>query len=278
MNNWLLFTVIGGVSSSGFNIFLRKTLRANADSTAYAWWYEVIRALFFASFIPFFPQFRYSPLNVLLLLALGLTEFVAVYLYMKMHSLAELSLSAIVMQLRSVWVPIIAFFLIGEKLTLAQWGGVALVVGGAIVVARPKSLKWDRGLTTAFLMTLVGSLSGVILKETSGFASIPINMFFFSLPPIILLPLFMKNPLARIRNRWGTIVKLNFPASACNIVSMFALTAALRLGSAGQITAIFQGVSMLSVAVGVFFLNEREHKGDKLIAAVLTIIGIALLV
>ena len=138
-NNWLFLTILAGISASIFNTFLRRALRHGQDSTAYAWWFEFIRLCFFGLLIPFFPYFVFSWSHLALLIVLGLFEFVAVYLYMKMHGSNELSLSTIVMQLRSVYVPLFAFLAFGEHLTSTQWFGVALVVTGAVIVTRPQS-------------------------------------------------------------------------------------------------------------------------------------------
>jgi len=59
---------------------------------------------------------------------------------------------------------------------------------------------------------------------------------------------------------------------------MFVLVSALRLAPTGQVIGIFQGIAMLTVASGVIFLHERDHLWRKLAAALVTTIGIILLV
>lgn len=59
---------------------------------------------------------------------------------------------------------------------------------------------------------------------------------------------------------------------------MFALVSALKLANASQVTGVFQGVTMLAVVIGIFVLDERDHKIRKLIAAAITTVGIMLLV
>jgi drug/metabolite transporter (DMT)-like permease len=277
-SNWLFLIVIAGISAAVFNSLLRAELRNGRDPTAYAWWYELIRLAFFGLLIPFFPQFDFSWLNLALLAVLGLVELGAVFVYMKMHGATELSLSTIIMQLRNIYVPIIAFFVLGEVLTRAQWLGIVLVVVGAIIVARPRSLSVDRSMSYALIAGLMTALSSIIFKVTSNFASLPILLFAFSLPSVLLLPLLMQDALPRLRAASRYVVSSNLPASAVNIIAMYALVNALHLGPAGTTTAIFQGVSMLAVASGVLFLGERDHKMGKLVAAAITTVGIILLV
>lgn len=278
LNNWLFLIILAGVCTAIFNSLLRSTLRTGRDPTAFAWWYELIRLAFFGVLIPFSPQFDFTWTHLALLGVLGMAEFGAVYVYMKMHSATELSLSTIVMQLRNIYVPIFAFFVFGEMLTLTEWLGIALVVLGAIVIARPRSLRVDRSLSFALIASLLTAFSAVMMKVTGNFASLPIVLFAFSLPSVLLLPLVMKNALPRLRAASQHVVSSNLPVSAINLITMYALVTALHLGPAGTTIVIFQGVSMLAVASGVIFLGERDHKIEKLSAALITTVGILLLV
>jgi drug/metabolite transporter (DMT)-like permease len=171
-----------------------------------------------------------------------------------------------------------SFFIFGEVLTLTQWLGTGLVVTGASIAARPRSLHVDRSLSFALIASLMTALSAVIIKVAGNFASLPIVLFAYSLQSVLFLPLLMKNALPRLRTASQYVVSSNLPASAINLITMYALVTALHLGPAGTTTGIFQGMSMLAVASGVLFLGERDHKVSKLVAAAITTIGIFLLI
>lgn len=53
---------------------------------------------------------------------------------------------------------------------------------------------------------------------------------------------------------------------------------AYQLAAAGQVNSIFQGVTALTVIIGIIFFNERNHKRLKIVGAILTTVGIILLV
>lgn len=277
-NSWIFLTVVAGLASVVFNTLLRRSLRKDSDPTAYAWWFELIRALFFAALIPIFPQFIFSWLNLGILILTGLIEIGAVYFFMKMHSRNQLSLSTILLQLRLIYVPIIAFFVLGETLNPSQWLGIILIVSGAIIVTRPRTLKFDRSLYFALIAGILTATNSVILKAANSFASVSIINFAFSLPAIFIIPLLMKSASLRLKSAGKKVVRHNLPASAANIISMYTFISALRYASASQISGLFQGVSMLAVALGVVFLGERDNKLVKLSAAVITLIGMLLLV
>jgi len=115
------------------------------------------------------------------------------------------------------------------------------------------------------------------MKQATNIASTAIVNTTFSLPAALLIPIIMKSsrlrlPTARI------IFRPTLIASAFNIVTMYSLVTAYRLAPVSQVNTTFQGVSALSVLVGIIALRERKYIPLKLVGAALTTIGIMLLV
>lgn len=278
LSNWLFLILISGLASNFFNAILRRTLKNGRDSTAYAWWFELFRLVFFALLLPWDHYFIFSYPNLFWLLLLGLSEVVGVYTYMKMHSLTELSISSIITRLRSIWVAILAFAVLGERLTFWQYIGVATVVLGTLVVQHSYKLRLDKSMKIAIIFTLASAISTVIIKHTTTYASVSVISLAFSLPSVLLLPLFMKNPLTRIKTTLPTTIHSNLAASFFNNLTMLTMVVALKLANASQVVGVFQGITMLAVVIGIFVLDEHDHKIRKLVAAAITTIGITLLI
>ena len=276
--NWLLFTIIAGVSSVAFNTYNRGTLKAGHDSTVYAWLFELIRCIFFALLIPFGYYLVATPKNILTLILLGLSELVGVYLYMKMHAVTELSVSSIISRFRVISLPIFAFIFLGERLSMLQYVGIMTIFTGCLVVAGMKHVRGTKGIWYALGFVLVNSLSTVLMKSASSTASIAIVNTAFSLPAAVLIPVIMKNSLSRIHLTVKPILKSTLFASAFNILTMYCLVRAYQLASASQVNSVFQGVTSLAVVVGIMLFNEHDHKLLKVIGALLTTLGIILLV
>lgn len=116
-NNWFILAAAAGLSSALFNFVGRKSLQGG-DSTAFSWFFELLRLIIFSALLIIDFKLEPSFLNFFVLVALGVTEFVSVYVFTKMHSLTELSLSSIISRLRLVWVPFFAFVLLGERLSV----------------------------------------------------------------------------------------------------------------------------------------------------------------
>lgn len=278
VSNWLILAVIAGISSVLFNISNRETLKNGHDSTVYGWLFEVIRFLFFAAIIPFDHYLVCSTRTTITLILLGFSELAGIYLYMKMHSHTELSISSIISRLRVITIPMFAFIFLRERLSFIQYVGVATIFAGCLVVAGMKHTRGTRGIWYALGFVIINSISNVLLKYASGVASISIVSVTFSFPAAILIPVIMKSARTRIRFTTKLVLKSTLLASTFNIIAMYTIVAAYRLASAGQVNSVFQGVTSLSVIVGIFILNERDHKWLKLVGAALTTIGIILLV
>lgn len=278
LNNWLILVIISGLSSNFFNTILRRTLRDGRDSTAFGWWFELLRLIFFTLFLFWDYSLVVSPANLFWLLVLGLCEVIAVYTYMRMHSLTELSVSSIITRMRSIWVAALAFVMLGERLSPAQYIGVITVILGTLVVQSSYKFRFDKAMKIAIIFTFASAFSTIIMKHATTYASVSVINVAFSLPAVLLLPIMMKDPLSRLKATLPVTLKSNLAASLFNNITMFALVSALKLTNASQVTGVFQGVAMLAVVIGIFVLDEHDHKTRKLIAAAITTIGIMLLV
>ena len=278
LQNWLFLIIISGLASNGFNTVLRHTLKNGQDSTAYAWWFEVLRTIIFLMFLPWDHQVVYSPTNLFWLIALGLSEVVAVYTYMRMHGTTELSISSTITRMRSIWIAILAFTFLGERLTPWQYIGIMIIVVGTLIARESGKVRVDKSLKTALIFTIASAVSPIIMKHTTTYASVSVINLAFSLPAVIALPILMRDPITRMKSAFSKTIKSNLIASVFNVITMFTMVAALKQANASQVVGVFQGVSMLAVVVGIFVLNEHEHKLKKLIAAAITTVGIILLV
>jgi len=278
VQTWILLTLIAGLGSVGFNTQNRKTLKDGEDSTVYAWLFEISRATIFALLIYFDRFFIFSWANLGVLLALGMTELVGVYFYMKMHAYTELSVSSIISRFRVILIPLAAFIFLGERLTNTQYLGVLAIFVGCLVVAGNGKIRGTRGFWYALAFVFVSVISNILIKMSTAFASNSVVAMAFSLPSAILIPLIMKSTFVRFRISIPHILRPTIGATLLNVVTMYALVAAYRLAPVSLVNSMFQSITTLSVVVGIFFLQENDHKTLKLVGAALTTIGIITLI
>lgn len=272
--SWVILAGGAGLASSGFNFFNRYTLRGQEDATAYAWWFEFIRLIFFGLVLPLDFHLRWDLRSLLTLSALGLVEFFSVYLFMKMHALTHLSLSAILSRLRVVWTPLLAFLLMQEKLTSIEYLGIVFIFVGLGITLSPLRIKTDKGIRIALVFSFVAALLSVVAKQGALLASTPVVMIAMALPSIFLLPLGMRNPFPRIKYAGRKTLIKNMVASGFNLMAMYLLLEAYRLSPVGKVTGVYQGMLIVPVLGGILVLKEGQDVMRRIWGALITIVGI----
>ncbi len=278
-NFWLIFATLAGTADVAYNYLSRTSLRNGGDASSYAWWFSFLRLIFFSFLILFTGNpLKFSTYQFGLLATLGLINFFNLSLFMKMHTLTELSLSQIILRLRMVWVPLLAFFLIGEKLQPLEYLGIVLLFFAAAVVASPKKIIKDPALLTTFIFSLTTSIVTLLIQRASLFTQTPTIIFAMSAPTVLLTPLVIKGAKTRLFRKWNKELPQKFFIAALSVVLLYALVWAFRLGPVGKVNAIFQGVSILSVLAGITFLKEKENLVKKIIGSALAFGGILLLI
>ncbi|MEK7570936.1 MAG: DMT family transporter [Patescibacteria group bacterium] len=274
---WLIFSLLTGILSNTFNFMSRFILRKGDDSTVFSWYFECFRFIIFASLAFFDWRLVITPQSLLLLLLLGMSQFLSSYYYMKMHANTHLSISAILSRARMIWVPILAFIFINERLFLLDYLGILIVFLGISITTAPKKLVFDKGARYANLFAIFTAANVIFIKLLLPIASDFVIIAAMSLPGTFLYPFLMRNAKQRIFTSFRTKFPLKVLAIAISIVAMFFLTTALRLGDASKVNAIYQGMMILSVLAGIIFLHERKDIARKLIGTTITVIGVVLI-
>lgn len=274
---WITLSILAGIGSNILNFFSRYILKDGGDATAWAWTYEFLRLLIFIPFLFFDNKLILTFESAVILFLIGITEFISVYLYMKMHQYTHLSISTIISRTRLVWIPIIAFLFFGERLTSLQYAGIVILFLGLSIAVAPRRLFLDKGAMYANSAAFMIAINTILIKEATPFASASIIMIFFSLPSVILFPLLMKNAKRRLitNNLNNVLPKLSGVIS--NVIASFLLIAALNIGDVSRVNALYQGMMIMGVLAGIIFLKERQDVIKKLVGTAVTIIGVILL-
>ncbi|MGH7245645.1 MAG: EamA family transporter [Candidatus Levyibacteriota bacterium] len=276
--NWIFLAALSGICSNIFNFSNRFFLKDKDDPIAYAWFYEAFQFLVYAVFaIVFDWKIIFNLHSILLLLALGITEFISVYWYMKMHAYSHLSISTIISRTRLIWIPLIGLFLLSEHLRIMDYLGFAILFIGLSVVVAPHKFFVDKGAKYANLSAFMIALNTVILKIAVPFGSGSVLMMGMTLPSVILFPLLMKKAKKRLFISGQKNFLLKIAAISTHIVSAYLFIFALRHGEVSKVNAIYQGMMITSVIGGIVFLGEKKDIGKKLLGSIVTIVGVILL-
>lgn len=275
--NWIIFAALAGLTSNAFNFFTRYLLKDHDDPIVFAWYYETLRFSIFAILAISDYRLDLNPKAIFFLLGIGITEWISMYFYMKMHAMTHLSISAILSRTRLIWVAILAFIIVGESLKLSEYLGIFILFIGLCIVVAPKKLVSDKGAVYANIAAFMIAMDVIFIRLSLPYASNSVINAAMSLPGMILFPLFMKNPAKRIHSSIKHNFKVKTLAICINAISVYFFAVALRVGETGKVSAIYQGMLIFSVLAGIIFLNEKENIGKKLIGTAVTLIGVLLL-
>lgn len=252
-------------------------MKDNDDPTAYAWYFELFRVVAFLLVAFFDWKLIITPYSFVLFIFLGLTEFLATYWFMKMHSYSHLSVSTILSRTRMIWIPILSFFLIHEALTNLDYIGIAIIFLGVSLTSAPTKLFIDKGAMYANASAFFVALNIILIVMLLPYGSNATILAIGSIPSVFLFPLFMKNRKNRLKEFFKKRIFLKTITLVIHIVASLLFMIALRLGEASKVNAVYQGMMILSVLAGIIFLKERTDIVKKLLGATITIVGVVLL-
>lgn len=275
IQTWVIYAMSAGLLSSLFNFLTRFALTKDKDSSASGWFSEVVRVLIVLVFIPWDGALSLSTHTLFIFIALGVIEFFSVFIFMKMHAFTHLSISTIVARTRLVWIPLIAFLVLGERLSVLEYGGIIVLFVGLSTVVSPKRLFVDKGLIYTSISSFIVAILSIVMKMASGSMSSSWILIAMALPTILFYPLLLKKK--RIINGFKHQIPAKIAAAGANVFSMYLYIYALKIGEVSKVTAIYQGMMIVSILAGVIFLRERQDVGKKLVGAVITLAGVYML-
>lgn len=274
MELWILLAIIGGVGSNIFNFLTRYALKDGDDAVTFAWFFELMRGIIFAVAVLAGPPQAVTLSGGALLFVVGIIEAVCIYLYMKMHSDAHLSISAVIIRMRLIWIPILAFFLLHEALRSHEYISILILFSGLLIAGAPHKLKSDKGVRYAYIFSFFAALLAVAMKMASEWFTPSMIIFAMSVPSIVVLPFLVRDPRKKIRELANERLAAKVGVGLINAGSFYLYTVALRWGPVSVVQAIYQSMMIFSIAMGIILLGEREDIPRKIIGTAITLAGI----
>lgn len=266
MNSWLFFSavapVLWGLSNAGDAIVRRSFVKSDLANT---WFLSVSRLPILAGLLLYAGFEIPSATAVAMMIIAGLFWMAPFILYYKAIEFEEPSRVALLIQSTPVFILIVSFFLIGERLTPIELGAFALLIFGGVVASFRHAegrLHLSRALPIVFLACLLWAFSDVFFKKYeaafsnfyAGFAIYFVGSFLFA-----ILMLFTKKTRQHIAvnfrglpARAWTIIAIN---QIVGLTGSVAFAYALTLGKASLTSAFIASQPLFAFAFG--FLLKR---------------------
>ena len=242
-----------------------------------------IPLLLLADFTPF------STTTLAIMYASSVFSTIALWLLAKGTKHMELSASSPLLITSVLFVPIVAFFVIGEKLALTQLAGILLIFAGVLFLESlvvhssflPFSFHKNQYfydlLIAAFLMSLAAVADKIVITTVAApYAFLIIIHFLIAVNTVILLLVFDHNFKKDLGQLVAQDLKITAASAALSVVSGVLFLAALSQSLVSLTIAVKRLQSLFSVFLGGKFFHEDRIK-EKAAATLIMVIGALLL-
>jgi drug/metabolite transporter (DMT)-like permease len=280
--SWLVLTLLGILVFSPKSL-LYRVLMKDDKSDPYA--QSVVFfglggtfALFFSLFHGGF-QYRITSSQLLLFLPLTVCATVGPVLLFKAYQRIDASEIAILQSSQKLWAVLGAFLLLQEPFSVSKTlGTLVIVVGIAITLWRGTKFQVNEGVALVLAATLfyagMDLVSYYIVRD---FDAISFIVYVCYLPVVTLL-LLKPQAVKKISYYFKPKYALGVSVLAlCDTVGTLCFFFAYQVGrNAAQIVPLAGLITINSVLLGIIFLGEYTNIPNKVIGALVTVVGAVL--
>jgi len=290
---WFWLLVIGGFLKSVHWLLERFILRDEQESVTFSFFLQFSSVIMLAPLLLFRSNFPGEIFPYLILLLVGVLDTLAVLLIKESVRLLEASFRTVIYQIRTFFVLIFAFFLLGESLSLNKVIGSIFIVSGIVIaVFQKRKINWFQkifgrifarkeqktaGIFFTLAAALVTAFELMCLKYLLNQFAVGFTLFTVCLISTFLFLLVVPNLITRTLNLIrGEKRKLIFLNAFLANISWVLFFWATSMTEASKTQPISQGMTVLTILGGIIFLKERERVWQKILGGILAVIGVIL--
>jgi len=278
---WYFFLSIA-IMAVAVSTIISRTIVAGKDSDpiSFAIFFQAVAGVAVALFA-IFKGVDFSGYDLIWPNLILMTFLYAYFNIFKFKALKEDDASkfAVIFQFNTLIPVIMAILILGERVSVWQGFGVALILAGVILVTGKIDFKKEKGeVYSVIAAILFGSAVAndfFIVKNVSVDTYVALSF----LSPALILSLIYPDSVKRIK-QFTTVKSLRPSLIAGALFGLAAISVytAFKIGNnAAQISPLFQIATIVTVILGIIFLKEKENLLKKLLGAALSFIGVILI-
>ncbi len=275
---WFIYALLGALCVAATRIVSRALLRRQGDPLFFTAVNDFVAGAVVLPFI--FSDLHLPTMGKTWVYFSLVTMFAFLSDWFAFRALRRVDVSVfqIIDQIRQPLLIILGFMLFSEPITSLKVLGVFLVaIGATAAVLDPKRLRPDGGVGLALLSTVFAAVAVIFIKfaivDFSAPAFASLELLGISVLCMVAARFDHHRLLAEMRlNQWGL-----FAAGALFGLGEILEFTALRIGEISRVLPVFQTSVIFTVIGGVLLLGERERLGQKVIGAVVVVIGLTML-
>lgn len=281
LNNWVTWVVIYLVFATIFSQSFKKANRNMSDAGSLTILLELFTAFFSLFFIPFFKlTISHNPHTYLILIVVIIIYAFTDRLNIEARYGLSTSTFSMLKQLSSVFLVILSFVILKEKVILTKVVGASLILIANVGLAVDKDGKFK--INKYFLMSLVSNILfafGMLINvNISGEFNLGIYTIITVLFPSILITLFGKHSIKELKEEFNLYDKKRFLLSAFSwCVMLISSVRAYQLGSVSVVAPLLTLTAIINTIYEFIFNKDKSEFIKKLIIGIIIIIGVLLI-
>lgn len=281
LNNWVTWVVIYLVFATIFSQSFKKSNRNMSDAGSLTILLELFTAFFSLFFIPFFKlTISHNPHTYLILIVVIVIYAFTDRLNIEARYGLSTSTFSMLKQLSSVFLVILSFVILKEKVVITKVVGASLILIANIGLAVDKDGKFK--INKYFLMSLVSNILfafGMLINvNISGEFNLGIYTIITVLFPSILITLFGKHSIKELKEEFNLYDKKRFLLSAFSwCVMLISSVRAYQLGSVSVVAPLLTLTAIINTIYEFIFNKDKSEFIKKLIIGIIIIIGVLLI-
>lgn len=290
---WFWLAITSGIIGTGKELLNRVVLREKGDSLAFGFLYQAVPVVCALPLFVFGLKFPTSLFPYLLLGVIGVVDTLSVFLIMESFKYLEVSLKAIIYQLRLFWVLMLSIVILGETLNPDKIIGVCLIFGGiSLAVFKQKKVSWFKKTVMRILgrkdQRAKGILVTLIASFLTAFEMIGVKYLLnqFSLSFVVFAVLSVSAMVflllaPNLKNRVSSLIKgpqrkAVWLTCLLGTIALFLSLRAMSMTELSRVNPILESFKILTILGGIVFLKEKEKVWQKILGGILTVIGVIL--
>lgn len=282
--NWEILIALQILTASFARILQKKvTAQPKADPIAFSMIYQILNGVLigvfavatghiFLDYENLFPNIIYATI---------LYTFAGVFFY-KSLKLADASTVSLILATTSVWTTLSSIYFLNERLNSKEIIGITFILSSILLISYKgfSTLKFNRGEVYALIASIFFGVALTndfyIIGEDDPYLYSSLS---FILPGLLTMLVFPKhvNKISWFLSK-RVILKL-FVVCGLYSTALVSMLLAYNNGGKGSILSPLSQMSViLIVFLSIFLLNERKDLKIKLIASVVSVIGVMITV
>ena len=279
ITNWLFWVIIYLISAVIFAQTFKKANRKMKNAGSLTILLEFFTALFAILFIPLFDMV-FPPLESILILSIVVIIYaITDRLNIEARYGLDPSVFSMLKQLSTVFLIILGFIFLNEQLVSKK------IIGSVIIIFANILLTFESGkfkINKYFIMSLISNFLFAIAMLINVNISDNFNLGIYTIItvsfPALLIFIFEKHSIKELKKEFKRYNKKDFLLSAFTwCIMLISSVRAYQLGNVSVVAPLLTLTAILNTIYEYFISKNKSKIYQKLIAAILIIIGVLLI-